>query len=280
MSRHTFSHIIYCDTNILSYIAKNKNIWNKLFEFLTENDLTLGIGGPQLSELSDATRLHKTFSEMFVFFPSVLLKPHEIIFDEEVKAHPNKRKSLLSENPLNSFLMVDDGIQKLQNQLFSSNLSEARNDQLHHAAKLLVRHNLLKDNFPKNSTGKYSLEQADEFAEVMVIQWLSKNYRDFLKRFQINISSFHPEIFLSIRLFAHFIFYKFYLGNREPNKIPDFGDLAHIFLLPYCDLAIMERDNCNVLNQIKRNQDTLNSTVIRNIDFFKDWHYQKELKYD
>ena len=34
-------------------------------------------------------------------------------------------------------------------------------------------------------------------------------------------------------------------------------------------LAIMERELCNVLNQIKGNSDILNNVKIRNTDFFK-----------
>jgi hypothetical protein len=70
------------------------------------------------------------------------------------------------------------------------------------------------------------------------------------------------------------IFYKYYLGQREPKKLSDFGDLAHLFVLPYCELAVMERDLCNVLNQIKRNQDTLKTTIVRDVNFFVDWSWQ------
>lgn len=106
------------------------------------------------------------------------------------------------------------------------------------------------------------------------MQWLAGTHRDFLAGFQDNIENFHPEIFLSIRLYAHVIFYKYYLGQREPKKLSDFGDLAHLFPIPYCELAIMERDLCNVLNQIKPHQDTLNLTTVSDIDFFKNWNYQ------
>jgi hypothetical protein len=135
------------------------------------------------------------------------------------------------------------------------------------------RHAELKSNFPPSKTGKYTRQQADEFAWMMVIQWLASTHRDFLASFQNDIESFHPKVFLSLRLLAHVIFYKYYLGQREPNRLSDFGDLAHLVSIPYCELAVMERDLCNVLNQIKRHQDTLKSTVVRDIDFLKDWSW-------
>jgi hypothetical protein len=134
------------------------------------------------------------------------------------------------------------------------------------------RHAELKDNFPKSKTGKYTREQADEFAMIIVMQWLSTTHYNFLSGFRNDAKNFRHENFLSIRIFAHVVFYKYYLGQREPNERQDFGDLSHLFVIPYCPLAFMERDLCNILNQIKGHQDILESTIIRNIDFFKDWN--------
>lgn len=93
-----------------------------------------------------------------------------------------------------------------------------------------------------------------------MIQWLVEGHRDFLLGFQNNIENFNSKVFLSVRLFAYVIFYKYYLGQREPKKLSDFGDLFHLFYLPYCELAVVERDLCNILNQIKSNDDILATT--------------------
>jgi len=219
MPNHTFSRFAYFDTNIISHLAKNKHLWPKLFEFLTQNDLTLGISGAQISELSDAKNLHQILAEMFVMVPSATLKNWDVILDEEVNAHPKKRTEPLLNYPLNAILFEEDGIQKLQDFLSSKKLGEARKDQLHHAQQFAKRHTELKSNFPQSKTGKYSREQADEFAWIMVMQWLaSTTHHNFLASFQNDIGNFHPEVFLSIRLYAHVIFYKYYLGQREPKK--------------------------------------------------------------
>lgn len=55
----------------------------------------------------------------------------------------------------------------------------------------------------------------------------------------------------------------------EPR--PDFGDLSHLFAIPYCTVAIMERDLANVLQQIQRHDGVLHSTSVWNIDFFTTW---------
>jgi len=274
MSEHSFSRFVYCDTNIISHLAKTKHLWSRLFDFLVENDLTLGISGAQLVELSDAKSLLNDLAKLFLRVPSALLKNSETVLAEEVEAHPQRRTKSLLLQPLNAMLLEADGLQKLQGHLSSPGLRNARKTQLDLARQLASKHAEVKTNFPPSRTGDYTREQADEFASAIVMQWLADDHRDFLVGFQSHIPDFHPEVFLSIRLFAHVIFYKYYLGRREPNKISDFGDVGHALLIPYCELAIMERDLCNVLNQIKHNQDTLASTIVRDIDFFQDWRSQ------
>lgn len=273
MPEYTFSRFAYLDTNILSHLAKNRHLWSKLFDFLKESGLTLGISSAQIAELSDAKSLHQSLVALFISVPSAALKTWDIILAEEVKTHPQRRTETMLLYPLNALLLESNGLQKLEDLLSSRNLRKARQDQLWHAQQSAERHAKLKSNFPPSKTGKYTREQADEFAWIQVMQWLAEDHRDFLAGFQNNIKDFHPEVFLSIRLFAHVIFYKYYLGQREPKRLSDFGDLFHLCSLPYCELAIMERDLCNVLNQIKRNHDTLTTTVVRDIDFFDDWSW-------
>lgn len=270
-ANYTFSRFVYFDTNIISHLAKNIDLWRPLFDFLKQKDLTLGVSSAQVVELSDAKGLHEDIVALFLSVPSGLLKTWDMILDEEVKAHPHERTESLLLYPLNAMLIEPGGIKKLQSFLPSKELHIARKDQLEHARQMAQRHANLKDNFPPSKMGKYTRQQVNEFAWMMVMQWLASTHRDFLVGFQNGIESFHPEAFLSVRLFAYVIFYKYYLGQREPKRRSDFGDLAHLPHIPYCELAVMERDLCNVLNQIKGHQDILKSTIVRDIDFFADW---------
>ena len=170
-------------------------------------------------------------------------------------------------------LLEDGGIGKLYEFLSSEQLADVRRQQLLFAQQMGARHAHLKGNFPPTKSGKYVRKQSNEFADIQVMQWLVGDHRGFLEAMRADISAFHPEVFLSIRLYAHVLFYKYYLGNREPRKLSDFGDLGHLFYIPYCELAVMERDQCNVLNQIKCNHDILEGTSIKNIDFLAQWDW-------
>jgi hypothetical protein len=271
MTPFTFSRFAYFDTNIISEIAKNQLLRSKLYEFLKEQDLTLGISTGQVVELADAKDIHPLLVALFFSVPSAILKTWDMIIAEEVDAHPERRTQPLIMYPVNAMLQENDGFENLYKFLSSERLAKARTQQLQHAQQMRARLSQLKANFPPSKSGKYILKQSDEFADYQVMQWLVEDHRGFLEEMQADILAFHPDVFLSIRLYAHVIFYKYYLGNREPRKLSDFGDLGHLFYIPYCELAVMERDLCNVLGQIKRNHTILENTIIKNIDFLSRW---------
>jgi hypothetical protein len=273
MTPFTFSRFAYFDTNIISNLAKNQSLRDSLSAFLVEHDLTLGLSTAQVVELADARKLHTSLVALFLSVPTALLKTWDAVIAEEVEAHPRRRTQSLLMYPVNAMLLEDGGIGRLYGLLSSEPLAKARRGQLLYAQQMEARLTRLKNNFPPSKSGKYVRKQSDKFADYQVMQWLVEDHRGFIEAMQADISSFHPEVFLSIRLFAHVLFYKYYLGNREPKKLSDFGDLFHLFYIPYCELAVMERDLCNVLNQIKRNHDILENTSVKNIDFLSQWDW-------
>lgn len=269
----TFSRFVYFDTNIISDVAKHPTLWSKLATVFEKNDLTLGLSTGQMAELSDARELHPSLVPFFFSVPTALLKTWDVILAEEVEAHPRRRTESLLMYPVNAMLLEDGGMEKLLAFLSSDPLADARRNQRLCAHLMGERHAQLKSNFPPLRSGKYVRSQSDEFANIEVMQWLFSHHRQFLETMDRDISVLHSEVFLSIRLYAYVLFYKYYLGNRNPTKLSDFGDLGHLFYVPYCELVVMERDLCNVLNQIKRNHNVLDNTIIKNIDFLRQWDW-------
>lgn len=264
---YTFSRFVYLDTNIVSHFLKNEATWPRFRDYLTESGLTLGIGGGQVSELSDAKSLLPDLARFLVSVPTGILKNWDEIISEEVEAHPSPRTTSLLMYPLNAILLEDNGFENLLQFLNSEALSDARRDQIRHAEQMWAQHTKLKPNFPPSKSGKYDRSQAGEFAEGQVFQWLSYDHRQFLQEIQRDVTKLNISVFQSIRLYAYVLFYKYYLGEREPKKLSDFGDLFHLFSIPYCEIAVMERDLANVLSQIKNTQEILGGTEIHNIDF-------------
>jgi len=271
MPEYTFSKFIYFDTNIVSHFVKNPHQVSELSDYLKDHGLTMGIGVGQFAELADLKSLHLDLAKFLVSVPTGILKNADEIMAEEVKAHPKNRSDTLLTYGLNAILLEEDGLEKLIQFLRSDSLAEARSDQKLNAKQMRGRIIGLKSNFPPSKSGKYTRKQADEFATYQVMQWLMYDHQDFLKKMQKDITKFHHEVFMSIRIFAYVLFYKYYLGQREPKRLSDFGDFFHLFPIPYCEIAVMERDLCNILNQIKKNHDILFSTQIYNIDFLQEF---------
>jgi hypothetical protein len=265
---HSFSRFAYFDTNILSELAKRPALWRPVSEHLIREDLTLAVSS-QIAELSDVSRLHEALSSMLVALPSAVIKQWDVVLDEEVEAHPLTRSEGLLLHPLNALLLESNGPAQIQKFLDSEDLREARRRQREAATRLPDRFVELKDNFPPGPGGAYVKNQAPLFASLLTMQWLASSHFYFLQQFRDDIRRFHDQTIKSVRLYALVLYYKYYLRNREPKRPSDFGDLFHLYALPYCALAVVERDLANVLTQIKRNDTVLDATDIRDIDFIR-----------
>lgn len=259
---YTYSRFIYLDTNILSHLCTKTDLYRPFFDFLTRNDLTIAISAGLLAELSQVTRKHTDLDLLLTMCPSALVKTGEMLLQEEVQAHPNYRNETLMLYPLNSLM----GSKFLEEHLSSSELAEARRIQLTFAEQQEERHRRLKGNFPPSKSGKYTKKQAPEFVWNDTCQWLLSQHTTFMKPFMENIADFKAEVFLSVQLSAYVRFYKYYLGGRNP-KLSDFGDLFHLASIPYCEMAILERDLCEILKQIKSHRRMLENVRVENIDF-------------
>jgi hypothetical protein len=106
MARPSFSRFVYCDTNILSQLAKHQELWPPLSQSLLEYDLTLAVGG-QVAKLADAPRLLESLAALLTAVPAAIIKQWDVILDEEVSAHPGMRHETLLSYPLDALLLQD-----------------------------------------------------------------------------------------------------------------------------------------------------------------------------
>jgi hypothetical protein len=265
MPEFTFSQFVYLDTNIIGYLAENKSVRAELFDFLCKNNLCLGFS-VQFTELSDVRKLHKSLAELLLVLPSASIKSFDEVVDEEIIAHPKARSGSLLSGTFNQLLFDENGHKIIEDFLASLRLRKVRKSQRRSAKQFGGITLQLKHNFKPFGSGDYIPEQANEFSSLWIIQFLALNRRSFMVDFKDRIEKFHPESFLSLKLIALVIFYKYYIDNKAP-RLSDFADLFHLYALPYCKIAVMERDLCNILNRIKVHEGILGTTLVRNIDF-------------
>ena len=262
----TFSRFVYPDTNILGIIADDLTKWKPLQDFLHGNDLCIALSIGQASELSDVRRLHQNLNTILTAVPTIITKTPDEILEQEVNFYPKVRKTNIVGGYLNEFFMTD----RLEEFLSSGDLAAARVSQRETSFQMPSRLEELKQNFPPRYDGTYDEDQADEFVFKYTLQQLSPLYLSFLSKFRENASELNIQPFLSLAITGYVIFYKYCIHGKNP--IPsDFGDLFHLFVIPYCELALLERDLCNVLNHIKKNHTILDNTIVKNVEFFNDW---------
>ena len=262
----SFSKYIYPDTNILVMIAEDLSKWRPLQDFLHNNDLCIALSEGQVPELSDFSHLHQNLGTLLSAVPTIITKTHEEIIDQEVQAFP----TIIRPDIIGGYANENFRTNILQKNLSSKNLSIVRKQQRDSALLMQMKLEELMPNFPPKADGKYHEDQADDFVWNFVLQLLAETHPRFITQFRDNASAFTFKPFRYLSLRGYVIFYKYYLHRKKAVQ-SDFGDLFHINTIPYCDVAIVERDLCNVLNHIKKNHSILNKIVIKNVDFLDEW---------
>ena len=271
MNRGIYSRFAFLDTNILSELAKDRTTWQGAVAYLLREDLALAVGS-QVAELVDVDRLHHSLAALLISVPAGIIKTWDAVMAEEVSAHPEWRTDRMLTYPLNALLIESDGVQQLTAFLGSERLNTIRREQRAAAAQFLSRVVALKSSFPPaGPAGRYTTKQAEDFADLLVLQVLSKQQPGFFARFAPHLDRLKPRTFASIRLLALVLFYKYYLNNRPPTEESEFADLSHLYAIPYCEVVVVERGLAGILRQIKRNHDVLSSVAIHDISFMRSW---------
>lgn len=264
MSQNCYhSECVYLDTNIISMVVGHPEWYRGLFNFLFENHFYIAFSDALLTDLIQAKRYQLDFTTFFTILPSAKIKSFEAVIEEEVKSYPKIRTDTLLLRPTNLVL----GEQITTSWLNSEEVKEAREKQLLCSKDIRQNLEIVKSNFPPSNQDKYSGGQTEIFAWMVTAQWLKKNHPDFIKKLNDNKRLLKAEVFSSIQLFAYYVYFRYYLGNRQPKEISDFGCLFHLFYLPYCKLVIVEHDMFSILNKIKLHSKVLEGVEVANVDF-------------
>lgn len=266
---------LYLDTNILSELAKNEKWWDSLKRFLTDANLSLAVSGAQLAELSDAVRLHESITNLFWYAPT-----KAVLTWDEILYRRIEEGNLFNPIEIGIFPYLlgniddDNEKEKFRIGLSSPKMKQARMDQLSDAKKMRTQIIRNKANFLPDLNGKYATRQASEFARILTIQFcqtsnhLPQKARDELVDLYNKVGN-KIDHFRAIEVYAHFIFYKYYIAGHSGRKLSDFGDLFHVFYLPFVSVAILEKGMTEILAQIKRNHSLLDYVQVENIDYFR-----------
>jgi hypothetical protein len=263
---HSYPDCVYFDANIISMIVEHSELYRPLFNFLFENHLCIAVSDALLVKLSQETRKQADFNTFFTLLPSAKIKSFEDVVEEEVKAYPKTCTNTLWLFPANSGF----GKEAITSWLIPDEVKKDQRKQLLHAKKMKQCLESVKSHFPPSSLGKYNIAQAEIFAWMVTAQWLRGSHPEFMKKLNNDRRLLKAEAFPSIRLFAYYFYYKYYLGIRQPKASYNLGDVFDLFYLPYCKLIVLEPDMSSILNKIKSHSKMLDDVKVTNKDFFNN----------
>ena len=261
---HSYPDCVYFDAHVIGMIIERQELYRPIFNFLFENHLCVAVSDTLLVELSQVTGKQADFDTFFTLLPSAKIKSFESVIGEEVKAYPKTRTDTSSLWSANS----DFGKETIASWLTSDEIKEAQRKQLSYVKKTKWCLKSVESNFPPSNQGRYSKPQAEIFAWMLTAQWLKGSHPDFMKKLNDKRRLLKAEAFPSIRLFAYYVYHKYYLDNRQPIALSDFGDLFNLFCFRYCRLIVLETEISSVLNKIKSHYKTLDGVEVTNEDFF------------
>jgi len=169
-----------------------------------------------LFEIRQSPRLFDKFLEYFAMLPSVILKSHEQLFEEEFACYPNQPT-------INPVLLAPMAITPPQGQqtrqapetCFAADFFRERERYWNASkAEIVEGINSLVPHFPPRA-GKYDRSMIREFVETNVLQQTAFRRRDDLRAMVGEAATFDPSPFRSLKMMAYTVFFKFCPDRRK-----------------------------------------------------------------
>jgi hypothetical protein len=245
------------DTNIISEIIKNRDDeFAKYFNNLFHEGFLPCFSLFSVIELQQRPDLFSKFLDIFSVFPSVVLKGHSQIFDEEIENYPHF-------NIINPLLLSPVAIEPYKNlsKRQTVELVFKSEPYLSLSKRYLGSRNSDLDELIANSKAylpkkdKYSEDEIWLYMQTFVLRHLLLTKKTFVDKKKgkevINIDAFPSQLMM-----AHSIFYKFYEDRQRKPSQSDVFDIIISALVPYVDAFITERNQADAIRKIRNKKMT------------------------
>lgn len=241
------------DTNVLSEIVKRPNIEGKGFiERFGPSAFAPCFSVYNLIELRRKQELFQAFVEFFANYPCFLLKPHQLILNEEKNLH--KDLSILS--PLmhafsNAGPNSSYDFSNFANRLFSyGDIAEIERNWRNEESETLQVWTSRVSNFNQKRLVP-NAKDADEYVKEAGLQSLIASDPEWSQA-ELNQGRI-PDIdsFPSLKTILYSQYYRLY----DPNWVPKPQDVTDILIMsaaPYVDVVITEAFQAEILKKIRK----------------------------
>ena len=205
-------------------------------------------------ELQQKPNLFSGFLDIFSVLPSIILKGHNQILDDELESYPQPQKI----SPLLLSLVGIRPSQTLSKRETVENLFKSEP-----YASLSKKH-LANRNTDLNvmiasaqtylpASGKYSNGEIWLYMQSFVLKHLFLKKRSFVDR-RRGREAIDVNAFPSLLMMAYSIFYKFYEDRQRKPSESDVFDIAISAMVPYVDAFITERNQAEAIKKIRNKE--------------------------
>ena len=240
------------DTNAVSEMIKNRNSeFQKYLNNLFRDGFIPSFSLFSIIELKQKRDLFSEFLDIFSVFPSVILKGHQQILEEEIKSYPQYNKI----DPLLISLIAIKPYQKLSKRQTTEMLFKSEPFLSYSKTYLANRNTDLKAMIANAQTylpanEKYSKEEIWLVMQSFVLKELFLKNRAFTDK-RKGREIIDVNAFPSLLMMAYSIFYKFYEDRLRKPSDSDVFDVVISALVPYSDAFITERNQADAIKKIK-----------------------------
>ena len=250
----TMYRLTYLDTNVVSDVSKREEPERSaLFEFFISKRIAPCYSVLSIIEIMEKPDIFKSYIECFGILPSVIVKGHDQLVEEEMKAYPDPSKIdpvIVSPWGLRDSYLSDPR-DKLKKLIDLSGADKRRSTWKRDKPIILNGMLSLVKNYPP-SGDKYTKQEARDFVRKVNYQHLGFQFPSFIQKLESSGQDFDIDAFPSLKMMAFSVFHKFYADRKRKPLESDVFDILMSTILPYVDIAYLERGQAEILHKTKR----------------------------
>jgi hypothetical protein len=248
----------FLDTCVWSELVQSEKARCGFQAYFETENLLAGLSIFTIFELSRAGKLKHDLDRLFYSMRTNVWIPllYDELFRLELDNYPAKVSMLWM--PL-SLITDEDNPEVLTKLANDSRFTSKRDEYLEFGDTEFMTLEKFKNNFSPSENGTYTTEQAQFFAWCNTVDFLGRQFRDFLIPFKDNAPSLDTSKLASIHMRGLFLFYKYYIHGQSPTR-SDFMDFAHISYAPYVNYYVTEKNVANVLKHIQTSGNMISDT--------------------
>jgi hypothetical protein len=251
--------ILYLDTFASVRVASDAALAAATRTYIADKGYTLAVGTMNLMEL---VSWPKRWSEVLSFVSSVpfcIAQNSDEIAAKEVAAYPNELASLpvgfsSSDHSFSATELRDALSFHLEGKI-ADFAGKYRNNTEDTLKTILAK----RESFQPEKSGKYSSIERQMYMQSSVLSMLFPEHRDFLRRALATAKTegrkegINIDRFKSVYIQALAIFLEFYV-QKKAGKLSDLGDIIQLSLIPYVDLAVLDKERNNLVQRLNRDK--------------------------